>query len=46
MDAQGAFCEGCLRSIDEIRLWSASSDQQKRDVWALIARRIDAHTTP
>jgi len=40
MDAQRAFCEGCLRSIDEIRLWSTASDPQKRDVWALIAQRI------
>ena len=46
MDAQGAFCEGCLRSIDEIRLWSSSTDGQKKAVWALIERRIAAHATP
>jgi len=40
--AQRAFCEGCLRSIDEIRLWSTASDQEKRAVWALIAQRITA----
>ena len=42
MDAQRAFCEGCLRSLDEIRLWSTASDLQKKAVWALIAQRITA----
>jgi predicted Fe-S protein YdhL (DUF1289 family) len=42
MDAQRAFCEGCLRSIDEIRLWSTASDLEKKAVWALIAQRISA----
>ena len=40
MDAQTAVCEGCLRTIDEIRLWSTASDVQKKAVWALIAQRI------
>ena len=42
MDAQRTFCEGCLRSIDEIRLWSAASDLEKKAVWAVIAQRITA----
>jgi len=42
MDAQRAFCEGCLRSIDEIRLWSTANDLEKKAVWALIAQRITA----
>lgn len=42
MDAQGAFCEGCLRSIDEIRLWSTASALEKKAVWALISERITA----
>lgn len=42
MDAQRAFCEGCLRSLDEIRLWSTASDPQKKAVWELIAQRIAA----
>ena len=44
MDAQRAFCEGCLRSIDEIRLWSTASDLEKKAVWALIADRIASIT--
>jgi predicted Fe-S protein YdhL (DUF1289 family) len=42
MDAQGAYCEGCLRSLDEIRLWSTASDVDKKAVWVLIAQRIEA----
>nr|WP_326530749.1 DUF1289 domain-containing protein [Rhodoferax sp.] len=40
MDAKAGVCEGCLRTIDEIRMWSTASDVQKRAVWALIAQRI------
>ena len=42
MDAQGQLCEGCLRTIDEIRLWSRASDADKRAVWRAIAERIAA----
>ncbi len=42
MDAQREYCEGCLRSIDEIRVWRASSDQEKKAIWALIAERAAA----
>jgi predicted Fe-S protein YdhL (DUF1289 family) len=40
MDTRTGVCEGCLRTIDEIRLWSVNSDSEKRAVWALIAQRI------
>ena len=43
MDARAGVCEGCLRTIDEIRLWSSSTDGQKKAVWALIEQRIAAH---
>jgi len=42
MDAQGQLCEGCLRTLDEIRLWSRASDAEKRTVWLAIAERIAA----
>jgi predicted Fe-S protein YdhL (DUF1289 family) len=42
MDAQNVFCEGCLRSIDEIRLWRTSSDQEKKAIWVQIAHRAAA----
>ncbi len=40
MDTQKEFCEGCLRSIDEIRGWRASSDLEKKVVWARIGQRV------
>jgi len=40
MDAQTGYCEGCLRSLDEIRLWSVSSDREKKAVWANIVARM------
>ncbi len=44
MDAQREYCEGCLRSIDEIRVWRASSDADKKVIWARIAERAAALT--
>lgn len=41
MDATRTWCEGCLRSIDEIKAWSSASDADKRRVWALIAQRAE-----
>lgn len=40
LDGSGAYCEGCLRSLDEIRVWSANTDAQKKEVWERIAQRI------
>lgn len=42
MDLQRTVCEGCLRSIDEIRVWRASSDRQKKAIWARISERAAA----
>ena len=39
MDAERVYCEGCLRSIDELRAWRASSDLEKKAIWARIAER-------
>ena len=32
-------CEGCLRTLDEIRLWSVADDEAKRHVWRMIHQR-------
>jgi hypothetical protein len=40
LDGSGAYCEGCLRSLDEIRLWSTSTDAEKKAVWERIEQRI------
>jgi len=39
MNPQTGWCDGCLRSIDEIAQWSAASDEAKRAVWIAIKRR-------
>jgi predicted Fe-S protein YdhL (DUF1289 family) len=39
IDAATGWCEGCLRTIDEIAHWSALPDDDKRAIWADLARR-------
>ncbi len=46
MDALRQYCEGCLRSIDEIRVWSSSDTEQKKVIWAQIAQRAQALAAP
>jgi predicted Fe-S protein YdhL (DUF1289 family) len=42
MDASTGWCEGCLRTIDEISGWSSLDDDAKRAVWdAIEARRAE-----
>jgi len=41
MDGQRQYCLGCLRTIEEITAWSRMDDPAKRDVWALIERRLE-----
>lgn len=39
MDASTSWCEGCLRTIDEIAAWSTFDDDAKRAVWDAIEVR-------
>jgi predicted Fe-S protein YdhL (DUF1289 family) len=39
MDASTGWCEGCLRTIDEIAAWSSFDDHAKRAVWDAIEER-------
>ena len=39
MDARTGWCEGCLRTLDEIAAWSMLDDPHKRAVWALLDQR-------
>ena len=41
MDAERVFCQGCLRTIDEITRWSRMDDAGKLAIWRLIAERAD-----
>ena len=36
------LCEGCYRTLDEIRQWSGADDQAKRMIWTHIEQRIKA----
>ena len=39
MDKITALCEGCFRTIPEIRAWSQSDDAAKRALWLQIEQR-------
>ena len=39
MHAGTGWCEGCLRTIDEIAAWGALDDRLKREVLALLPER-------
>ena len=36
MDEATGWCQGCLRTLDEIALWSVLDDDDKRAVLSLI----------
>lgn len=42
MEPRSGWCEGCLRTIDEIAGWSTMDDAQKRRVWELLPQRREA----
>ena len=43
MDAATGWCEGCLRTIDEITAWATLSEAEKLAVWDRLAlRRAEA----
>ncbi len=39
LDARTGLCEGCLRTLDEITIWSAASDQERRLILATLETR-------
>ena len=39
MDEPSGWCEGCLRTLDEIAEWSVMDDRAKRAVWKLLPQR-------
>jgi predicted Fe-S protein YdhL (DUF1289 family) len=42
MNPESGFCEGCLRTIEEIAVWSRMVDADKRRVWRAIELRAEA----
>lgn len=39
MDERTGWCAGCLRTLDEIAVWSMLDDEEKREVWVDLGRR-------
>jgi len=39
MSPDGSQCEGCFRTLDEIRLWSGADSGLKRSIWARLLDR-------
>ncbi|MBA3771512.1 MAG: DUF1289 domain-containing protein [Ramlibacter sp.] len=35
------LCQGCLRTLDEIAAWSRMDDGARREVWKIIAQRLE-----
>ena len=39
MNGATGWCEGCLRTIDEIAAWSQLTDRDKLALWKVLPRR-------
>jgi len=39
MTADRSHCQGCFRTIDEIRAWAGADAQQRRAIWAALLQR-------
>ncbi len=46
IDAGSGWCEGCLRTLDEIARWSSMDDAQKRAVWRALEIRRERVAQP
>ncbi len=42
MAADTGWCEGCLRTIDEIAGWGAMTDAARAEVWAALPLRRES----
>lgn len=42
LNADGHFCRGCYRSLDEIAAWSSVANDEKRAIVAAASRRREA----
>lgn len=40
MDTGSGLCEGCFRTIDDIRDWSRTDDAGKKAIWAVVTERL------
>ena len=44
MEAATGWCEGCLRTLDEIAAWGRMDPAGKRAIWAQIEERLAVRT--
>jgi predicted Fe-S protein YdhL (DUF1289 family) len=44
LEEASGLCAGCLRTLDEIAVWSVMSDDERHAVWARIAERAAQRT--
>ena len=42
IDAQSGWCEGCLRTLDEIAAWGSIDDAARREIWKRLPLRRQA----
>lgn len=45
LDPERLGCEGCLRTLDEIRAWKTMDNAQRLSVWRQVEARLDRHET-
>ncbi|MBP7645490.1 MAG: DUF1289 domain-containing protein [Comamonas sp.] len=39
MDTARQYCEGCLRTLEELRAWGSSDASAQRQIWLKIKER-------
>ncbi len=45
MSDDTTYCQGCWRTLDEIGGWAQRSADDKREIWQLIGKRLDAYAS-
>ena len=46
IDPDSGFCQGCLRTIEEIAAWSSLYADGRRAVWLALAGRAASESSP
>jgi hypothetical protein len=41
MTPDKTMCEGCFRSLDEIRVWSGATSAERRAIWLRLLQRAE-----
>lgn len=40
MDEDAGVCQGCLRTLDELRVWSTANAAQRLQIWGAVTQRL------